>query len=138
VQGRNQHSGIGCASHARHFGNHPLIIRHICVRKSNRRGCHKRSWAWSRWDASLWFADKWRPSPDVEELEFQGVGRQLAAMRQPPSRFGSGVSTSRDGWLYSVELELDNLPAGCESLGIRRTRVNYGEQKNPPKPHVIP
>jgi hypothetical protein len=61
----------------------PLILHHVCIWEGNRRGCHKRSLAWSQWDASLQFANKWRSGPSPKELEFQGAGRQLAVMRRP-------------------------------------------------------
>jgi hypothetical protein len=33
--------------------------------------------------------------------------------------------------------EPNSLPAGCESLGLRRTRMNFGEEGNPPMPHAV-
>jgi hypothetical protein len=37
-----------------------------------------------------------------------------------------------------LDLKLDNFPAGRKSLGLRRMRINFGEEKNPLKPHAVP
>jgi hypothetical protein len=43
---------------------------------------------------------------------------------------------SRDGRQHSagLELKLNNLPAGCESLGLRRTRVNFARKRTRSSP----
>jgi hypothetical protein len=81
-RGTNRHSGISCASRARCFSNRPLIVRHVEIRDGNRCGCHRRSWVWNRWDASLRLAGKWHPGLDFERFKFRGAVRCLAAMRQ--------------------------------------------------------
>jgi hypothetical protein len=35
-------------------------------------------------------------------------------------------------------IEPNSPPAGCESLGLRRMRMNFSEERNPPKPHDVP
>jgi hypothetical protein len=47
---------------------------------------------------------------------------------------------SRDGKRHSMELDLktDDLRAGRRILGLRRMRINFGEELNPSKPHANP
>jgi hypothetical protein len=111
----------------------PLTSRHVCTREGNRRSCHKGSWAWNQWDASLWFADKWRSGPGPEELEFQRVRRQLVAAEQPqagpvrePAHLETAGDTPRNLTSRSTTFQPDEKPwdfDGCEITSAReRTR----------------
>jgi hypothetical protein len=43
-EGEGQRSGIGCTTHARRFGNYPLIMRHMAIWEGNYHSCHRKSW----------------------------------------------------------------------------------------------
>jgi hypothetical protein len=54
----------------------PPIMRHVAIWEGNRRGCHRGSWAWNWWDATLWCADKWRPGPNFKGPSFERPGAE--------------------------------------------------------------
>jgi hypothetical protein len=62
-------------------------------------------------------------------------GRMVVA-----SRIGLGAGTSRDGRRHSTRLDLrnNNFRARRGILGLRWKRADFGEEKNPPKPHANP
>jgi hypothetical protein len=64
------------------------------------------------------------------------VGGHVAAV----SRIGLRAGSSRDGWQHSagLDLEVNDFQAEQRILGLGRKQANFGESKNPLKPHANP
>jgi hypothetical protein len=75
--------------------------------------------------------------PRFREVQVPRSQTPAGGYETATSRFGSGAGTSRDGWRCSIVLELNSLLAECEFLGLQWMRVNFCEEKNPPKPHPV-